>query len=70
MTRIVATLFTAHPQTVGETYFEHMRFAGWFCGRLAMAAFAAGVHAILPFLFEKTAGKMIREKAVRMESRH
>ena len=48
-------LFTSHPASVDETYFEHMRFAGWFAGTLLLAAGAAIVHAVLPFLFEKTA---------------
>ena len=38
MTRAFTRIFTDHPQSVGETYFEHMRFAGWFAARLLMAA--------------------------------
>lgn len=57
--RQVTHLFTDHPSSVDETYFEHMRFAGWFSGTLFLAALAALVHAILPFLFEKTAGRMV-----------
>ncbi len=56
----VRTAFTAHPSTVDETYFEHMLFAGRFSLRLFGAAFAALIHAILPFLFEKTASNLIR----------
>jgi hypothetical protein len=52
-------LFTAHPAHVNESYFEHMRFAGKFAVMLFAAAFCALVHAILPFLFEKTAGNLI-----------
>ena len=56
----VKTAFTAHPASVDETYFEHMLFAGRFSFRLFGAAFAALVHAILPFMFEKTASNLIR----------
>lgn len=52
-------LFTSHPASVDETYFEHLRFAAWFSGTLLLAAGAALVHAILPFLFEKTASQIV-----------
>ena len=57
----IARLFNAHPASVDETFFGHMRFAGWFSGRLFAAAFAAAIHAVLPFLFEKTASTIIAE---------
>src|SRR5882757_7037108 len=61
MTTRLAGLFTSHPAKVGETYFSHMAFAAWFCSRLSMAAGAAFVHAFLPFLFETTASRIVRE---------
>lgn len=61
MITAVKTLFTAHPQSVDENYFEHMAFAGRFSGKLFLAAGCALVHAVLPFLFEKTASRMIAE---------
>ena len=61
MTTRLARLFTSHPAKVGETYFSHMAFAAWFCSRLFMAAFAALIHAFLPFLFETTASRIVRE---------
>lgn len=54
-------LFTAHPASVGETYTEHFCVASGFSGRLAMAAVVCAVHAVLPFLFEKTASRMIAD---------
>jgi len=54
-------IFVDHPRSVDETYFEHMRFAGWFALRLLAAASAALTHAIIPCLFEKTASRMIKE---------
>lgn len=58
MTRLL-TAFTAHPSSVDESYGEHLRFALGFAGMLFLAAGAALVHAILPFLFEKTASRII-----------
>ncbi|MGY6709165.1 MAG: DUF6356 family protein [Rhizobiaceae bacterium] len=65
----LARLFTAHPQTVGESYFEHMGFALWFASRLLLAGGAALTHAFLPFLCETTASRIIRELHQRIESR-
>lgn len=60
MTRVLTALFSDHPTSVNETYFEHMRFAATFAFWLMAAAFCAAVHAIIPALFEKTAGNIIR----------
>ena len=69
MTTRLAGLFTSHPAKVGETYFSHMAFAAWFCSRLSMAAGAAFVHAFLPFLFETTASRIVRELYERTHNR-
>jgi len=70
MTRSLSRLFTEHPQTVDETYFQHMRFAAGFAVRLLGAGCAAIVHAVLPFLFEKTASRMINDMHHRMHNRN
>ena len=70
MSALLNRLFVQHPQTVDETYFEHMRFAGWFALKLLAAGTAALVHAVIPALFEHTAGKIIRQLHQRMENRH
>ena len=69
MITTMKTLFTAHPRSVEESYFEHMAFAGRFSGKLALAAGAALVHAFLPFLFERTASRMIAEMYERTRTR-
>ena len=69
MTARLARLFTQHPASVDETYFGHMAFAGWFASRLFIAAFAALIHALLPFLFETTASRIIRELYERTHNR-
>ena len=69
MIHAFARIFIAHPQSVDETYFEHMRFAGWFAARLLMAGGAALVHAVIPCLFEKTASRMIARMHARLMDR-
>lgn len=66
---MIARLFTTHPQTVGETYLSHMAFALWFASRLMLAAGAALVHALLPFMFETTASRIVRELYERTSKR-
>lgn len=65
----LAKLFTEHPASVHETYLGHMAFAAWFASRLLAAAGAALVHAILPFLFETTASRIVRELYERTSKR-
>lgn len=69
MSARIARLFTSHPETVGETYFGHMAFAAWFASRLGLAAGAAIIHAFLPFLFETTASRIVRQLADRTHNR-
>ncbi|MEM7241997.1 MAG: DUF6356 family protein [Pseudomonadota bacterium] len=65
-----ANIFTAHPQTVGESYWQHFCFAMRFAAMLAFAGFAAFIHAILPFCFETTAGRILRDLVAEMNARH
>jgi hypothetical protein len=46
-----------------------MAFAGRFSFKLFCAAFAALIHAILPFLFEKTASTIVRQLYERTHNR-
>lgn len=69
MTRTWQSIFVDHPQSVDETYFEHMRFAGAFAVRLLLASCAALIHAIIPCLFEKTASQMISAMHQRLTRR-
>jgi len=43
-------LFTDHPNSVGETYIQHMRIAATLSIKLSMASLAQLVHAIFPFV--------------------
>lgn len=69
MSQKIAQLFTAHPASVDETFLEHFRFALTFSFWLFAAAIAALIHAILPFLFEKTGSRIITKLYNRIHSR-
>lgn len=59
-------LFTEHPASVGETYFEHMGQALSFAGPLFMASLACLVHAVFPFLCVKTGSRAVTRLHQRM----
>ena len=63
---MLRALFTEHPASVNETYTEHMAMASSFGARLFLGSLACFVHALLPFLFEKTGSSIITELHQRM----
>ena len=63
-------LFTCHPESVNETYLEHMQFAGGAGFRMVGAGVAALVHAVLPFVFEKTASRLMAPIAHKLVARN
>ena len=50
--------FTAHPRAVNETYWQHFGFALRFGLKMTLGGLAALIHAIFPFLFVTTAGRL------------
>ena len=56
---MIQRLFTEHPRSVDESYFQHLAAAVGFSARLALAALACLIHAVFPFLFVKTGSAMI-----------
>lgn len=56
---MITEAFTKHPDSVGESYTEHMGTALSFAGPLLLATLCCLVHAFLPFLFEKTGSQII-----------
>ncbi|HQU67497.1 MAG TPA: DUF6356 family protein [Albidovulum sp.] len=66
---MIARLFIAHPASVDETYLQHAAFAGKFSLALFGAAFAAAIHAIFPFVFEKTASSTVARLYARTHTR-
>lgn len=62
----MTNLFTKHPTTVGEGYFEHMGQAFSFSAAMFVGAFACAIHGLAPFLFLKTGSNIIRRLHTRM----
>lgn len=61
--------FTHHPHEVGESYFEHMAVAGRVGLAMAGGALACFVHALCPFLFERTGSATIERLYRRIHKR-
>lgn len=59
-------IFTEHPRSVGETYFEHMQVAWSFGLPLVLAGLGCLVHGILPFLCKATGSKAILGQHARL----
>lgn len=59
-------LFVSHPQSVNETYLEHMVTASSFGWAMLKASCACFVHAVVPGLCEKTGSGIIRDLHGRM----
>lgn len=67
--RRINALFTDHPASINESYFEHFRNAMRFSGILAKTAAAAALHALLPCLCENTARLKIASLHEELQSR-
>ncbi len=59
-------LFTDHPASVGENYWQHLAMAFGFSFKLLIAGLACLLHALFPFLCVKTGSRMIDELHARM----
>lgn len=60
---------TAHPASVGETYWQHRWMAHQYAWSLFGAACAALIHGFLPFLFINTASATIKSLNSAMSER-
>ncbi|MDB5737144.1 MAG: hypothetical protein JWO65_812 [Sphingomonas bacterium] len=58
--------FTAHPDSVGESYGEHLVTAGGFGMAMLFGGIACLVHALVPGLCERTGSRMIARLHDRM----
>ncbi len=67
---MIKALFLAHPATVDETYFGHMRFALSFAFWFFLAGIAALVHAFIPALCETTASDILKRLNDKITNRH
>ena len=62
-------IFTKHPDEVGETYLQHGFSAMGYSLTFLFLFVIAFVHAILPFLFVRTASDIVCEMSADMECR-
>lgn len=60
--------FTAHPSEVGETYWQHFGFAMRVAGAALAAGLAAALHAVFPFLMQRTASAILLGLAERINA--
>ena len=58
---LVGNPFTKHPNSVGETYFQHMKKAMGYGLRIQLIVLIIFIHSTFPFLFEHTAGEEIEK---------
>ena len=65
----IKKLFTDHPHSMDETYFQHLICAASYGLRMIFAGFAAIIHSIFPFLFETTASDLAKEITGDVKSR-
>ena len=57
---LLVELFTRHPTSVNETYWQHFYFAGMSGMKLTLAGLACMIHSIFPFLFANTASRTMQ----------
>ena len=53
--------FTEHPNSVDETYFEHMKVAAHFSKELFGAAMCCAIHAVFPWRHCTTGSSKVKE---------
>jgi hypothetical protein len=58
--------FTEHPESVGETYLEHLCTATGFAARMMLGGVACLLHALFPFAFRRTGSACIEQLHDRM----
>jgi uncharacterized integral membrane protein (TIGR00698 family) len=58
--------FTQHPETVGESYFEHLASAWGFAATMFIGATACLLHGVFPFAFQKSGSRRIMALHERM----
>ncbi|MGA0800234.1 MAG: DUF6356 family protein [Steroidobacteraceae bacterium] len=66
---MLSRLFTAHPASVGETYFGHLMQATTFGFRMLVAGVACILHGLFPFLFVTTGSDAMKALHAEMNAR-
>ena len=62
-------IFTEHPNSIDETYIQHMGTALKFSFTFLQLAVIAYIHAFLPFCFTNTGSDKVKELNELMQSR-
>lgn len=62
-------LFTKHPHSINETYWQHFGFAVLSGARMVIAGLICITHAIFPFVFTTTASSMMYKLTEEMRGR-
>jgi len=62
-------ILTKHLNSVNETYIKHLVMAAAISGQLLLASIACFIHALLPFLFERTGSKIVNNLNLAMSDR-
>jgi acetyl esterase/lipase len=62
-------IFTAHPASVGESYFGHLLTAVSFGLRMIFAGIACVLHGLFPFLCVTTGSDQVRDLHAEMAAR-
>ena len=62
-------IFKDHPNSVGETYFQHLLKAMSFVIKLKLIAARAFIHAIFPWCFEHSISDQIKKLNDILQSR-
>jgi hypothetical protein len=66
---MLSRLFTAHPASVGETYFGHLVQATSFGFRMLIAGIACILHGLFPFLCVSTGSDAMKDLNAEMSAR-
>jgi hypothetical protein len=61
MKKTIQAYFFDHPESVGESYLQHLSKASRFAARLVWAGLACLLHGLFPFLFVKTGSRIITQ---------
>jgi hypothetical protein len=62
-------IFTEHPESVGETYFQHFNFAFGVGLKLIFWGFIAIIHGVLPFTFKTYVSQRITKLYLKINPR-
>lgn len=66
MNKLWRALFVDHPQSVDETYWQHMGQALYFASRMLAGSLACLLHAFIPAAFERTGSGIVTHLHDRM----